>query len=78
MTVSRVLFQAEVEIQQDAVSPGQKVLVIDDLLATGGERRSGQRCFWDCSNSCVTPPTTQTPTRSSSLTHNPAETLHRP
>lgn len=28
--------QAEVEIQVDAVDPGQKVLVIDDLLATGG------------------------------------------
>ncbi|CAF91554.1 unnamed protein product, partial [Tetraodon nigroviridis] len=28
--------KAEVEIQQDAVAPGQKVLVIDDLLATGG------------------------------------------
>ncbi|XP_053189279.1 adenine phosphoribosyltransferase [Scomber japonicus] len=27
---------AEVEIQEDAVSPGQKVLLIDDLLATGG------------------------------------------
>ncbi|XP_053472839.1 adenine phosphoribosyltransferase [Ictalurus furcatus] len=27
---------AEVEIQVDAVDPGQKVLVIDDLLATGG------------------------------------------
>ncbi|XP_059215837.1 adenine phosphoribosyltransferase isoform X2 [Centropristis striata] len=27
---------AEAEVQQDAVSPGQKVLIIDDLLATGG------------------------------------------
>ncbi|XP_054882095.1 adenine phosphoribosyltransferase [Poeciliopsis prolifica] len=27
---------AEVEIQEDAVAPGQKVLIIDDLLATGG------------------------------------------
>nr|XP_055072682.1 adenine phosphoribosyltransferase [Misgurnus anguillicaudatus] len=28
--------QAEAEMQEDAVSPGQKVLIIDDLLATGG------------------------------------------
>ncbi|XP_056147611.1 adenine phosphoribosyltransferase isoform X2 [Lampris incognitus] len=28
--------QAEVEVQEDSVSPGQKVLLIDDLLATGG------------------------------------------
>ncbi|KAL7830934.1 hypothetical protein SRHO_G00304360 [Serrasalmus rhombeus] len=27
---------AEAEIQEDAVEPGQKVLLIDDLLATGG------------------------------------------
>lgn len=44
LTVSLLLFQAEVEIQQDAVAPGQKVLIIDDLLATGGERCTGQRC----------------------------------
>ena len=30
--------QAEAEIQEDAVAPGQKVLLIDDLLATGGEK----------------------------------------
>ncbi|KAM9365542.1 adenine phosphoribosyltransferase [Pholidichthys leucotaenia] len=28
--------KAEVEIQEDAVTPGQKVLIVDDLLATGG------------------------------------------
>ncbi|KAG7468570.1 hypothetical protein MATL_G00144470 [Megalops atlanticus] len=28
--------KAEVEIQADAVDPGQKVLLVDDLLATGG------------------------------------------
>lgn len=43
LRASLLLFQAEVEIQQDAVAPGQKVLIIDDLLATGGERFSA--CF---------------------------------
>ncbi|KAM9726467.1 adenine phosphoribosyltransferase [Menidia menidia] len=28
--------KAEVEVQEDAVAPGQRVLLIDDLLATGG------------------------------------------
>ncbi|XP_075045133.1 adenine phosphoribosyltransferase [Mixophyes fleayi] len=28
--------KAEIEIQTDAVDPGQKVVIIDDLLATGG------------------------------------------
>ncbi|KAM8860331.1 adenine phosphoribosyltransferase [Spinachia spinachia] len=28
--------KAEAEVQEDAVAPGQKVLLIDDLLATGG------------------------------------------
>ncbi|NXJ63551.1 APT phosphoribosyltransferase, partial [Rostratula benghalensis] len=28
--------QAELEIQRDAVEPGQKVVIVDDLLATGG------------------------------------------
>ncbi len=28
--------QAEVEIHRDAIAPGQKVLIIDDLIATGG------------------------------------------
>ena len=28
--------QAEVEIHKDAVQPGQKVVIVDDLIATGG------------------------------------------
>ncbi|XP_035422104.1 adenine phosphoribosyltransferase [Cygnus atratus] len=28
--------EAELEIQSDAVEPGQKVVIVDDLLATGG------------------------------------------
>ncbi|XP_031694514.1 adenine phosphoribosyltransferase [Anarrhichthys ocellatus] len=29
--------KAEAEIQEDSVAPGQKIFLIDDLLATGGE-----------------------------------------
>ena len=28
--------QAEVEIHKDAIKPGQKVVIVDDLIATGG------------------------------------------
>lgn len=28
--------QAEIEIHKDAIKPGQKVVIIDDLIATGG------------------------------------------
>lgn len=32
--------QAELEIQSDAVEPGKKVVLVDDLLATGGKSSS--------------------------------------
>ena len=28
--------QAEIEIHKDAIKPGQKVIIVDDLIATGG------------------------------------------
>lgn len=31
------LFKDELEMQKDAISPGTKVIIVDDLLATGGE-----------------------------------------
>lgn len=35
--------QAEVEIHKDAIKPGQKVLVVDDLIATGGSAEAACR-----------------------------------
>lgn len=32
------IFQATVEIQTDSISKGKKVLIVDDLLATGGKK----------------------------------------
>lgn len=35
--------QAEIEIHRDAVQPGQKVLIVDDLIATGGSAEAAAR-----------------------------------
>jgi adenine phosphoribosyltransferase len=35
--------QAEVEIHVDAVQPGDRVVLVDDLIATGGTMAAGQR-----------------------------------
>lgn len=35
--------QAEVEIHTDAIRPGQKVVIVDDLIATGGSARAAAK-----------------------------------
>ena len=35
--------QAEVEIHEDAIRPGQKVIIVDDLMATGGSAEAAAR-----------------------------------
>ena len=35
--------QAEIEIHKDAVRPGQKVVIVDDLIATGGSAQAAAK-----------------------------------
>ena len=35
--------QAEVEIHKDAIRPGQKVVIVDDLIATGGSAEAAAK-----------------------------------
>ncbi len=35
--------QAEVEIHKDAIAPGQRVLIVDDLIATGGSAEAAAK-----------------------------------
>ncbi len=42
-----------VEIQADAVSPGQRVVILDDLLATGGTMAASAKLLRDCGANVV-------------------------
>ena len=35
--------QAEIEIHKDAIRPGQKVVIVDDLMATGGSAQAAAK-----------------------------------
>ncbi len=35
--------QAEIEMHKDAIKPGQKVLIVDDLIATGGSAEAAAK-----------------------------------
>ncbi len=35
--------QAEIEMHKDAIKPGQKVLIVDDLMATGGSAEAAAK-----------------------------------
>ena len=45
--------QAEVEIHRDAVRPGQKVIIVDDLIATGGSAEAAAKLVEDLGGKVV-------------------------
>ena len=45
--------QAEIEIHKDAVKPGQKVIIVDDLIATGGSAEAAAKLVEDLGGKVV-------------------------
>ena len=45
--------QAEVEIHMDAIRPGQKVIIVDDLMATGGSAEAAAKLVEDLGGKVV-------------------------
>ena len=45
--------EATLEIHQDAVGPGDRVLLIDDVLATGGTVAATRQLVEQCGGTCV-------------------------
>ena len=45
--------QAEIEIHKDAVKPGQKVIIVDDLIATGGSAEAVAKLVEDLGGQVV-------------------------
>ena len=45
--------QAEVEMHKDAIRPGQKVIIVDDLIATGGSAEAAAKLVEDLGGQVV-------------------------
>lgn len=45
--------EATLEIHRDAVAPGERVLLVDDVLATGGTVRATRELVEACGGTCV-------------------------
>lgn len=45
--------QAEIEIHKDAIQPGQKVVLVDDLIATGGSAEAAAKLVEDLGGKIV-------------------------
>jgi adenine phosphoribosyltransferase len=45
--------EATVELHKDAVKPGDKVLIVDDLLATGGTAQAAQKLVGVCGGKVI-------------------------
>ena len=45
--------QAEIEIHKDAIQPGQRVIIVDDLMATGGSAEAAAKLVEDLGGKVV-------------------------
>jgi adenine phosphoribosyltransferase len=45
--------EATLEVHQDAIAPGERVLLVDDVLATGGTVAATRQLVEACGGTCV-------------------------